>query len=120
MLDKPTTADEYPQGQLELVKATCLSLVVALGDLANDVVVVGGLVPALLIFPSPDSARRETYELLVSRSDPFQPGEDLSGKPVAVLPGHLPQQGIVPLLDLIDEAAPLQRHTRHDGLFARQ
>lgn len=43
MLDKPTTADEYPPGQLELVKATGLSLVVALGDLANDVVVVGGV-----------------------------------------------------------------------------
>lgn len=37
-----------------------------------------------------------------SRSDPFQPGEDLSGKPVAVLPGHLPQQSILPALDLID------------------
>ncbi len=32
MLDTPTTADEYPRGQLDLVKATCLSLVVALGD----------------------------------------------------------------------------------------
>lgn len=61
MLDTPTTADEYPPGQLELVKATGLSLVVALGDLANDVVVVGGLVPALFIPPSPDSAHRETY-----------------------------------------------------------
>ncbi|MEI8045076.1 MAG: hypothetical protein WCL11_26930 [Verrucomicrobiota bacterium] len=49
MPDKPTTAAGYPPGQLERVKSTCLYLATKLGDLMPELVVVGGLVPALLI-----------------------------------------------------------------------
>lgn len=49
MDDKPTTAAEYSSEQLSLVRSTCLYLATKLGDLLDDVVVVGGLVPSLLI-----------------------------------------------------------------------
>jgi len=52
MPDKPATAEGYRGGQVELVKATCLYVATKLGDLMDDVVVVGGLVPTLLIDPA--------------------------------------------------------------------
>ena len=47
--DKPTTAAGYRREQVERVRATCLYLATKLGDLLDDVVVIGGLVPSLLI-----------------------------------------------------------------------
>jgi len=47
--DKPTTAAGYRREHVELVRATCLYLATKLGDLLDDVVVIGGLVPSLLI-----------------------------------------------------------------------
>lgn len=49
MINKPTTAAGYSERQVELVRATCLYVATKLGDLMNDLVVVGGLVPSLLI-----------------------------------------------------------------------
>ncbi len=49
MVDKPTTADGYNPHQVELVRAACLYLATKIGDLIDDVVIVGGLVPYLLI-----------------------------------------------------------------------
>jgi hypothetical protein len=49
MTDKPTTASGYTPGQLEMVKATCLYVATKLGDLMEDIVIIGGLVPSLLI-----------------------------------------------------------------------
>lgn len=49
MPDKPTTAAGYELGQVELVRATCLYVATKLGDLMDELVVVGGLVPSLLI-----------------------------------------------------------------------
>jgi len=49
MPEKPTTAAGYPPGQLQRVRATCLYAATKLGDLTEDVVVVGGLVPSLLV-----------------------------------------------------------------------
>ncbi|MCC6157885.1 MAG: hypothetical protein IT350_07510 [Deltaproteobacteria bacterium] len=49
MTDKPTTAAGYGPRQTELVRATCLYVATKLGDLLNEVVVIGGLVPSLLI-----------------------------------------------------------------------
>ena len=51
MPDKPTTAAGYRREQVELVRATCLYVATKLGDLMDDLVVVGGLVPSLLIPP---------------------------------------------------------------------
>jgi hypothetical protein len=47
--DKPTTAAGYRSEYVELVKATCLYVATKLGDLSDEVVVIGGLVPSLLI-----------------------------------------------------------------------
>lgn len=49
MRTKPTTAKGYSPEQSALVRATCLYVATKLGDLLDDVVVVGGLVPSLLI-----------------------------------------------------------------------
>ena len=49
MLEKPTTAAGYPSNQVARVKATCLYLATKLGDIMDELVVVGGLVPSLII-----------------------------------------------------------------------
>ena len=49
MPDKPTTAAGYRGEHVELVRATCLYVATKLGDLSEDVVIIGGLVPSLLI-----------------------------------------------------------------------
>lgn len=52
MAEKPTRASEYKSEQAELVRATCLYVATKLGDLMDELVVVGGLVPTLLIDPA--------------------------------------------------------------------
>ncbi|PJA74179.1 hypothetical protein CO151_10570 [bacterium CG_4_9_14_3_um_filter_65_15] len=52
MPDKPSFADGYRSEQVDLVRATCLYVATKLGDLMDDLVVVGGLAPSLLIDPS--------------------------------------------------------------------
>ncbi len=49
MIDKPTTAHGYDTQQTSLVRATCLYVATKLGDLMDDLVIVGGLVPSLII-----------------------------------------------------------------------
>lgn len=49
MPDKPSFASEYSREQAELVRQTCLYVATKLGDLLEELVVVGGLVPSLLI-----------------------------------------------------------------------
>ena len=49
MPEKPTVAEGYPPDQVARVKSTCLYLATKLGDLMDEIVVVGGLVPSLLI-----------------------------------------------------------------------
>jgi hypothetical protein len=49
MPEKPSFASEYSRRQAELVRQTCLYVATKLGDLLDELVVVGGLVPSLLI-----------------------------------------------------------------------
>jgi hypothetical protein len=49
MAEKPKTAHGYGGNQSRRVKAACLYLATKLGDLMEDMVVVGGLVPSLII-----------------------------------------------------------------------
>lgn len=49
MPEKPTTLDGYSPAYADLVRATCLYVATRLGDLTDDLVVVGGLVPSLII-----------------------------------------------------------------------
>lgn len=58
-MSKPKTAAGYSADQLQTVRATCLSLASILGDLLDDLVVVGGLVPSLLI--DSVASRREPH-----------------------------------------------------------
>lgn len=67
MADKPKRASEYGSEQVEFVRATCLYVATKLGDLMDEVVVVGGLVPSLLIdqgaLPEGASAHVGTMDL---------------------------------------------------------
>ena len=49
MSAKPTTAAGYKIEQAKLVRATCLYVATKLGDIMDELVVIGGLVPSLLI-----------------------------------------------------------------------
>ena len=49
MADKPRFASEYKSEQAELVRATCLYVATKLGDMMDEVVIVGGLVPSLIV-----------------------------------------------------------------------
>ena len=49
MLSKPSSGDGYGRGQLGRVHQTCLYMATKLGDLLDEIVVVGGLVPYLLV-----------------------------------------------------------------------
>ena len=49
MLSKPSTSDGYGIEQLGLVHQTCLYMATKLGDLLDEIVVVGGLAPYLLV-----------------------------------------------------------------------
>ena len=52
MPDKPATAAGYRSEYLDLVRATCLYVATKLGDLMDEIVIVGGLVPSPRSFPS--------------------------------------------------------------------
>lgn len=58
MADKPTTAAGYKSGLVALVHATCLYVATKLGDIMDELVVIGGLVPSLLI--DQDNLRKGT------------------------------------------------------------
>ena len=49
MPPKPRTAAGYQRAQVTHVHATCLYVATKLGDLADELVIVGGLVPSLII-----------------------------------------------------------------------
>ncbi len=78
MAEKPTTAAGYRSEHVTLVRDTCLYVATKLGDLMDDLVVVGGLVPSLLI----DQAE------LAKGADPHVGTMDLDvGLAVALLDG---------------------------------
>lgn len=49
MAQKPKQASGYEAGQVQHVRSTCLNIATKLGDLLDETVIVGGLVPSLLI-----------------------------------------------------------------------
>ena len=56
MPEKPTTAGQYRPEWVDEVRSICLYVATRLGDLRDEVVVVGGLVPTLLISQDPPGA----------------------------------------------------------------
>jgi hypothetical protein len=61
MPEKPSFASDYPKEQAELVRQTCLYVATKLGDLLEELVVVGGLVPSLLIREEPVPINEEPH-----------------------------------------------------------
>lgn len=51
MTESPSSAADYSADELHRVRQTCLYVATILGDLSDDIVIVGGLVPSLLISP---------------------------------------------------------------------
>ena len=49
MTDNLTTADSYAGEHTEFVRSTCLYVATKLGEIMEELVVIGGLVPSLLI-----------------------------------------------------------------------
>lgn len=49
MADKPKTASGYKSEHVELVRSMCLYVATKLGDMMDDLLIVGGLVPSLII-----------------------------------------------------------------------
>jgi hypothetical protein len=49
MPDKPTTAEGYGPDFLERSRRTCLHVATVIGDMIDEVVLVGGLVPSLIV-----------------------------------------------------------------------
>lgn len=49
MSHKPRRASDYKNDQLELVREMCLYVATKLGDMMDDLLVIGGLVPSLII-----------------------------------------------------------------------
>ena len=62
MTAKPSLASEYHEEDLSAIRAGCLYLATKIGDLMEDIVVVGGLVPSLLI----DQDRAQNEEIAPS------------------------------------------------------
>ncbi|MEL6614216.1 MAG: hypothetical protein AAFQ43_00685 [Bacteroidota bacterium] len=54
-------ATDYTPEQLERTRQTLLQVLVALGDFHDDVVLVGGLVPSLLVDQAEAAARNEVH-----------------------------------------------------------
>jgi hypothetical protein len=66
MPEKPSFAFDYKRENVALVRQTCLYVATKLGDLLDDLVVVGGLVPSLLI---PDESLPEGEDVHIGTMD---------------------------------------------------
>ena len=116
MPEKPSFAFDYKREDLELVRQTCLYIATKLGDLLDDLVVVGGLVPSLLIpdesLPAGedvhvgttdldlglslallDKKRYEDLSLRLNRAD-FKPDENEEGNRMASAQAVLPSSSM--------------------------
>jgi hypothetical protein len=123
MTEKPLFATDYKREDLELVRQTCLYVATKLGDLLDDLVVVGGLVPSLLIpdesLPAGedvhigttdldlglslailDSKRYEDLLLRLNRAD-FKPDENEEGNPILQRWKITPSAGLKVTLDFL-------------------
>lgn len=82
MKPKPSTASDYNPHQLDLVHSVCLYISTIIGDYIDDLVIVGGLVPNLIIpqAPPPEGAEAHVgtqdldigFSLGVFNSDRYQ------------------------------------------------
>jgi len=61
MKSKPSTASDYHPDQLDRVHSVCLYISTIIGDYMDDLVIVGGLVPNLIIPQAPPPAGTEAH-----------------------------------------------------------
>jgi len=61
MKSKPSTASDYSPHQLDLVLSVCLYISTIIGDFMDDLVIVGGLVPNLVIPQDPPPEGAEAH-----------------------------------------------------------
>jgi hypothetical protein len=59
--EKPLTADGYDEANVEAIESICLFIATKLGDLMDDVVIIGGLVPRLIFEQSESVGRMERH-----------------------------------------------------------
>lgn len=111
MPEKPLFAYDYTKENVELVRQTCLYVPTKLGDLLDDLVVVGGLVPSLLI---PDKSLPAGEDVHIGTMD-----LDL-GLSLAILDGNdmrfLPKGFTDQVLSPMKTRRVIQRY--NDGRFA--
>lgn len=67
-MPKPRTKEGYGSDDVRRVRATCLYLATKIGDLLEDIVIVGGLVPALIVPQREDRLHVGTTDLDVGLS----------------------------------------------------
>ncbi len=109
MPKKPQTAAGYDATQASYVKATCLYLATKIGDLLDEVVVVGGIVPTLLVNQDAAPERHVgTADLDVGLTLAV-----LDGKRYEKLTERLRQAGFGP--DETDDGKPTSQRWRIDG-----
>lgn len=107
---KPETRSGYKAEDVELVRAACLSLATYLGTFLDDLVVVGGLVPTLLIPPeSVENAHVGTQDLDVGIGLAL-----LDGNRYVELVGQLQRAGFTQ--DVTDQGKPANHRWRHRDL----
>ncbi|MFB6356884.1 MAG: hypothetical protein ABEJ65_10265 [bacterium] len=59
--EKPLTAEGYDESDVEAIESTCLFIATKLGDLMDDVVIIGGLVPRLIFEQMETEERMERH-----------------------------------------------------------
>ena len=64
-MPKPRTAAGYDRAHVMKVRETCLYLATKLGDILDELVIVGGLVPSLIIDQTSDSIERACSRTLL-------------------------------------------------------
>jgi len=107
-MSKPTTAAGYQPDFTSAVKRTCLYVATKLGDLLDDTVIVGGLVPSLVIDSHPVMPHVGTVDLDVGLALSV-----LEHKRYQELSERLRQAGFGP--DTNDRGNPTRQRWRIDG-----
>jgi hypothetical protein len=92
MPTKPRTAAGYQPAQVAHVRATCLYVATKLGDLVDELVIVGGLVPSLIV----DQALAPTKHVGTADLDVGLALAVFDGKRYQVLTERLRQAGFAP------------------------
>ena len=108
MISKPRTKDGYSPKQAQRVRVTYLYLATKIGDLLEDVVVVGGLVPTLIVPQKADRLHVGTVDLDVGLSIAL-----FDGARYAELASRLAAAGFEP--DVNENGNPTRQRWRIDS-----